>query len=203
MEEPATHRAGHRERLLEAAIQCLEQEGYARTTARDLVAASGTNLASIGYHFGSKEHLLNVALTEAFRRWLEPLVALAADGGAATPLARLERSLAAVTSSLDERRGLVAACVEAWAQAPHSDDLRGEMTASYESFRRAIAGIAHDAFAEVGRADGIDADTLAVLLIAIFDGLLVRVQLDPEQVPSASRLLGAAATALAALTVQR
>jgi AcrR family transcriptional regulator len=80
---------GHRERLLEAAIACLEEKGYARTTSRDLVAASGTNLASIGYHFGSKEGLLNVAMVEAFQRWLKPLVALAAEPGPATPLERL------------------------------------------------------------------------------------------------------------------
>ena len=79
----------HRERLIEAAIACLQEKGYARTTSRDLVAASGTNLASIGYHFDSKEHLLNVAVTEAFQRWLKPLIALAAEPGPATPLERL------------------------------------------------------------------------------------------------------------------
>ncbi|MGH3839469.1 MAG: TetR family transcriptional regulator, partial [Pseudonocardiaceae bacterium] len=40
---------GHREALLDGARRCLLERGYARTTARDLVAASGTNLASIGY----------------------------------------------------------------------------------------------------------------------------------------------------------
>ena len=49
---------GHREELLAAARRLLETKGYARITARDLVADSGTNLASIGYHFGSKEGLL-------------------------------------------------------------------------------------------------------------------------------------------------
>ena len=38
--------------------------GYARTTARDIAAAAGTSLAAIGYHFGSKEALLSVALIE-------------------------------------------------------------------------------------------------------------------------------------------
>jgi AcrR family transcriptional regulator len=50
---------GHREALLAGARRCLLERGYARTTARDLVAASDTNLASIGYHFGSNEALLN------------------------------------------------------------------------------------------------------------------------------------------------
>lgn len=48
---------GHREDLLEGAKRCLLEKGYARTTARDIGAASGTNLASIGYHYGSKEAL--------------------------------------------------------------------------------------------------------------------------------------------------
>jgi len=51
-----------RDQLLEGALLCLQTKGYARTTARDIAAASGANLASIGYHFGSKEGLLNAAV---------------------------------------------------------------------------------------------------------------------------------------------
>jgi AcrR family transcriptional regulator len=196
-------RSSHRERLLEAAIVCLQERGYAHTTARDLVAESGTNLASIGYHFGSKEHLLNVALTEAFRRWLVPVVALAAAPGPATPLERLERSLVGVIASLEDKRGLVSACLEAWAQARRSEDLRHELNATYADFRAVIAGVTRDAFAQTGVTgvtERVDAEAIAVLLIAIFDGLLVRAQLDPEHLPSSARLLGAAAGALAALT---
>jgi AcrR family transcriptional regulator len=202
MSEEVGRGPGHRERLLEAAIVCLQEKGYARTTARDLVAASGTNLASIGYHFGSKEHLLNVALTEAFHRWLKPLVALAAEPGPATPLERLQRSLAGVTDTLEENRALIAACLEAWAQLAHSEDLRAEMRTSYEEFRRVIAGTTRDAFAEIGSTD-VDVDALAALIIALFDGLLVQWQLDPERALSAERLTGAAQGALAALAAQR
>ncbi|MFI6350029.1 TetR/AcrR family transcriptional regulator [Streptomyces sp. NPDC050560] len=49
---------GHREDLLEGAKRCLLDKGFARTTARDIVRESGTNLASIGYHYGSKDALL-------------------------------------------------------------------------------------------------------------------------------------------------
>ncbi|MFC9243329.1 TetR/AcrR family transcriptional regulator [Streptomyces sp. NPDC057136] len=60
---------GHREDLLEGAKRCLLEKGYARTTARDIVAASGTNLASIGYHYGSKEALLNLAFLKVTEEW--------------------------------------------------------------------------------------------------------------------------------------
>lgn len=190
--------SGHRERLLEAAIVCLQEKGYARTTSRDLVAASGTNLASIGYHFGSKEHLLNVAVTEAFQRWLKPLVALAAEPGPAMPLERLGRTLNGVMDTLEENRPLITACLEAWAQLARSEDLRAEMLTSYEDFRMVIARTTRDAFAEIG-STGVDADALAVLIIALFDGLLVQWQLDPSGSPSAARLIDAAQSAVVAL----
>jgi AcrR family transcriptional regulator len=177
----------HRERLIEAAIACLQEKGYARTTSRDLVAASGTNLASIGYHFDSKEHLLNVAVTEAFQRWLKPLIALAAEPGPATPLERLGRTLSGVMDTLEENRPLITACLEAWAQLARSED-----------FHMVIAGTARDAFAEIGSPQ-VDADALAVLIIALFDGLLVQWQLDPSGSPSAQRLIEAAQGAVVAL----
>jgi AcrR family transcriptional regulator len=189
---------GHRERLLEAAIVCLQEKGYARTTARDLVAASGTNLASIGYHFGSKQRLLDIAVGEAFQRWLKPLVALAAEPGPAAPLERLQRSMAGAMDSLEENRALVAACLEAWAQMPRSEGLRAEMAATYYDFHSTIAATTWEAFAEIGATD-VDADALAALIIALFDGLLVQWQLDPERLPSAERLTAAAQGALAAL----
>lgn len=195
--------ANHRERLLEAAITCLQTKGYARTTARDLVAASGTNLASIGYHFGSKEHLLNVAVTEAFRRWLEPVVALAAEASGDSPLERLQRSLLGVFDTLEENRALVTSCIEAWAQLEHAEDLRAEMSASYEDFHVVIARTTREAFAEIGVDEGIDAEALAFLFIAFFDGLLVRWQLRPDSMPSAERLIQAIAGALIALAGPR
>lgn len=56
---------GNREKLLEAARQCLFAKGYERTTVRDLASAAGVSMAAIGYHFGSKEALLNQVLFEA------------------------------------------------------------------------------------------------------------------------------------------
>lgn len=62
---------GHREDLLEGAKKCLVEKGFVRTTARDIVKASGANLASIGYHYGSKDALLTQAFTELMEEWGE------------------------------------------------------------------------------------------------------------------------------------
>ena len=68
-----------------AARRLLEQRGYAHITARDLVAESDTNLASIGYHFGSKAGLLNAAIESAFEDWTDQLAALVMADPHATP----------------------------------------------------------------------------------------------------------------------
>src|SRR3954471_22015475 len=82
-----------REDLLEGAKRCLLEKGYARTTARDVVAASGTNLGSIGYHYGSLEALLNAAVMAAIDEFADELSHAMTAGvdPNATPRERFER----------------------------------------------------------------------------------------------------------------
>ncbi|HWV34179.1 MAG TPA: helix-turn-helix domain-containing protein [Thermomicrobiales bacterium] len=65
---------GNREDLLVGARKCLLDKGYVQTTARDIATASGVSLAAIGYHFGTKEKLLQEAMAEANAEWGERLV---------------------------------------------------------------------------------------------------------------------------------
>ncbi len=60
---------GNREALIEGAKSCLMEKGYSRTTARDIATEAGVSLAAIGYHFGSKEALLNEAMRQALDEW--------------------------------------------------------------------------------------------------------------------------------------
>ena len=64
---------GNREDLIAGAKRCLIEKGYARTTARDIAAASGVSLAAIGYHFGSKDALMNQAIYEFVGDWATEL----------------------------------------------------------------------------------------------------------------------------------
>ncbi len=70
---------GHKEDLLDGAKKMLIERGYANTTARDIVAASHTNLASIGYHYGSLDALLTQAMIEMMGEWGEKFAAASAE----------------------------------------------------------------------------------------------------------------------------
>jgi AcrR family transcriptional regulator len=202
---------GHREDLLAAARRCLETRGYARTTARDLVAESGTNLASIGYHFGSKEALLNEAMGVSFQEWAERVRSLAlAIGPSGDPMSHrpseapaersgderlsvLAASWEAMLASFAEYRGLAVAFTEALAQAERQPGLRAQLAVIYEQSRASVAEMISDA---LGLQDSAQARALATFQIVICDGLLVQWLLDPDATPSGAELTAALRQAL-------
>ena len=117
---------GHREDLLEGAKRCLYEKGYARTTARDIVAASGTNLGSIGYHYGSTQALMNAAMLGAMQDWGDAVAAALAAGGD-TGEDRLTGFWRRVIGTIDTHRQLWLASIEAMLQGEHAPDLRAQM----------------------------------------------------------------------------
>src|SRR5438309_9834748 len=121
----------NRDQLIKGAMKCLRTKGYARTTARDIAKASDANLASIGYHFGSKEELLNEAMIRIFKRrnWRVGESTLVSQD--ASPLERLTALFRAAGEVFDAPRPLFVAFVEAIAQAEHSNELREQMAAHY------------------------------------------------------------------------
>src|SRR3982751_5066696 len=48
-----------KQKILDAAEQLVAEQGYAATSLRQIIASAGVNLASIHYHFGSKDELLH------------------------------------------------------------------------------------------------------------------------------------------------
>src|SRR5438874_2856664 len=107
----------HRDQLLEGAIKCLRSKGYTRTTARDIARAANANLASIGYHFGSKEALLNEAITRACEEWTTRLGQVAFASGSESPLEQMGASWIAMLSSFQELRPVLVGLVEAVGQS--------------------------------------------------------------------------------------
>jgi AcrR family transcriptional regulator len=48
-----------KQKILDAAERLIAEQGYAATSLRQIIGEAGVNLASVHYHFGSKEELLN------------------------------------------------------------------------------------------------------------------------------------------------
>lgn len=105
--------------LLAAARTCLLNKGYADTSVRDLIGESGTNLASINYHFGSKEALLNQALFDLNGEWGELLF-----GAVAAPDLSATERWQRVIDSIAGNRAMWFVNFEAISMAQHNDTIR-------------------------------------------------------------------------------
>ncbi|MFC4588878.1 TetR/AcrR family transcriptional regulator [Sphaerisporangium corydalis] len=193
---------GNREDLLAGAKRCLYEKGYARTTARDIAAASGVvSLAAIGYHYGSKEALLNAALQQAMEEWGDDLgrtLATETDPDL-TPEERFTATWAAVIRSVTENRSLWAVQFELIAHNKTMPEMRERLT---ESSRQARAGLV-ELFAGLGRAaddDDKGTDLAGSLYQALLIGVAAQWLVDPETAPSARDLVAALRTVTTALS---
>jgi AcrR family transcriptional regulator len=116
---------GNREDLLAAAERCLHEKGYARTTSRDVATEAGVSLAAIGYHFGSKEALLNAALRQALEKWGDDIGRAMAEGATGQSSAgQFEDAWTSVIRSFGSTHPLWAIQFELIAQLNRTPELR-------------------------------------------------------------------------------
>lgn len=177
---------GHREDLLAGAKRCLYEKGFARTTARDIVAASGTNLGSIGYHYGSTPALMQAAMLSAIEDWGDVLgAALATDGAdeAADPLVRYWQR---VIGSMRSHRQLWLASVEAMIQSEHSAELRAQLAEGMEQGRSGLAAMLTGQDEET--LDEQTVRTIGSVAMALMSGVLTQLLTDPARAPSAEQI---------------
>lgn len=174
---------GNREELLAGAKRCLSEKGYGRTTARDIAAASGVSLAAIGYHFGSKDALLNIVLIEAMGDWGETLGAAPAEtaGLELTPEERFVASWDRVLGTFAESRGLWKAQFEAIAQVDHLPEIAKALGEAQGDARLGLSALFQ------GKAEVPDTEeehSRGAFLQALLAGVAVQWLIAPDRVPT-------------------
>lgn len=99
---PRSDGAATRARILEYAGELFAAQGLAATTSKAIAARAEVDLASINYHFDSREGLYRAVLVEAHRRFieLEQLEGIAAD--AAPAEAKLAMLLEAIVGRIGD-----------------------------------------------------------------------------------------------------
>jgi AcrR family transcriptional regulator len=161
----------NRATLVEGALRCLERLPPEQITARVIAAEAGANLASITYHFGSKENLVTEAAITGLDRWLAEIGDRLAGLGTADLAERFRRAHEAVELTRREHLGLARNYVAALAMGQHDSRVRETLAAGFHRSREEVAallGLGSD------RA-GIDC---AGLVLSMFHGLLIQVLLD-------------------------
>jgi AcrR family transcriptional regulator len=177
---------GHKEDLLDGAMRCLEEKGFARTTARDIVKASGANLASIGYHYGSKDALLAqayIALVEAHSDDFDSGAGLTAPDGS---LDRFQEVLGNVIKSMTRPDSIWHLGIELVVLRDKMPAVREHVAQSQREGGRGMIALFQGGAEPPADDPGVD--TLGKLYMTLMSGLISQYMLDPETAPTAAEL---------------
>ncbi|MFB6521133.1 TetR/AcrR family transcriptional regulator [Streptomyces sp. NPDC056401] len=175
---------GNREDLLAGARRCLEEKGYLRTTVRDIASAAQVSMAAIGYHFGTREVLLNQALFAAMDEWAAGSGRLAGQGDTARE--RYADTWDRKIRDFGEMRWLWTASVEAFVHAQSSPELLAVLAEGQRHNRRMVAAQLRGVPVEEVTEE--DVRSLGSVHIALLTGVMVQCLTDPEHAPDGRAL---------------
>ncbi|MGW4567771.1 TetR/AcrR family transcriptional regulator [Streptomyces sp. NPDC004561] len=179
---------GHREDLLEGAKRCLLDKGFLRTTARDIVKESGTNLASIGYHYGSKDALLvqaYVSLIQGVGEGFDP----ALSGEFTQPPGSLERFREAwevIIRTVPESRAIWLLSFELMFQDDRLGEVRKLLAEAQKEGRSGLVPL----FSGIPEAE-LDQETVETegrFYMTLLNGLMVQWLFDADSATDAGQL---------------
>lgn len=171
----------NRDALIEGTLRCLERLPAERVTARAIAEESGANLASIGYHFGSKDDLVTSAIIEGLDRWLAEIEHGLRELRSSAPAARFRRAASIIERTRQRHTGLARNFFTALAKAPHDARVREQLAAGFHRTRPRIT-----ALFDLG--DDQAGHDAAGLVLAQFYGLLLQTLLDPTLAIDGNRL---------------
>jgi AcrR family transcriptional regulator len=177
--KPATLTA-RKNHILQAALTRFASQGYHDTTVDDIAREADLSKGSIYVHFDSKKELFLSAFVWFFDEF-GVFDARDAVGSSAYEklLCVLGRSITAITSEAF-LQGLQL-LVEVWAKNARDSDMKKAAETLYTQFSQPLIEII-----QTGSEDGefvpVHAPTLASILLAILDGLIVQVIIDPTAV---------------------
>ncbi|WP_320776577.1 TetR/AcrR family transcriptional regulator [Streptomyces sp. CRN 30] len=175
---------GHREDLLEGAQRCLLAKGFVRTTARDIVKESGTNLASIGYHYGSKDALL----AQAYVAMVENL-SEAFDGevhGAPGSLERFASAWSNIVGTMRDPGSMWRLSMEIVTMGDRLPEVRDHLARAQREGSRGLVTLFMG-----GREEDVPeetVDTLGAFYTTLMMGLMAQWTFDPKTAPEAEQL---------------
>jgi len=150
-------------------------------TARAIAKESGANLASITYHFGSKDVLVTEAVITGLDRWLEEVSSRMFDVERADVWTRFLAAAEAVESTRQIHAGLSSSFLAATAHARHDETVRRLIVEGVQRTRRQVAQL-------IGFGDDAVGFDTGGLVLSMFYGLMFQALLDPDLAIEGDRL---------------
>ncbi len=158
-----------RQKLIQATLDCLYEEGAARTTTNLIAERAGVSRGALTHHYASKEDLITDALVKLLR-------------DATADIRRLAERLRAEEIDLDGFLDalcdmflghLLMVTLEHVTEARHNESLRGRMVDVVKQFHAELDAIWREFFHAAGASDR-DIETTLNMTLCLFRGMGVQ-----------------------------
>jgi AcrR family transcriptional regulator len=165
--------------LVEAARRVLIRDGVGRLTMRAVAAEAGVLLGTVTYVFKSKEMLLRAVIEDVTAEIAEVLKSSADTGRGLEHAIRhgLDRFWATL---VEEQEGLQIIQYELVIYALRTLGLESLARWQYDRYARIVAAWCQEAASNAGETCAVPFDTLARVLVAGVDGLILQYVCDPD-----------------------
>ncbi|MGE6760251.1 TetR/AcrR family transcriptional regulator [Corallococcus interemptor] len=179
----AERRESTRRKLLDATIETLVEQGYARLTTVEVAKRAGVSQGALFTHFETKEELLAVAVEHLFPRLIQDFLA----GVGARPSGRDRVGAAVDMLWAAYQRPELQAAIELYVAARTSPDLQKALAAVDGPHRQNLHRVARELFPDVA-ATHPDFDDVVELALDAVQGAAVGGAARPED-PAHRRML--------------
>ena len=182
--------------ILDAAMEVFSRLGFGKARMDDIVRESGLSKGAIYWYFKSKDSIIAAILDRIFSREHRALQdVLIGEGTVSDRLTRLVRKSAQHTMSLKFSIPLM---FEFYALAAHHEPVRSALQRYYDTYRNDLARLIQEGV-DSGEFAPVDADKVALSIIATIEGLILLWTIDPERVFLEEDVLGAVDIIIAGL----
>ena len=165
--------------LVAAAQAVLIRDGVGRLTLRAVAKEAGVLLGTVTYVFPSKEMLLR-AVIEDVAAGIAEVLKSSADTGRGLEHAIRDGVQRFWTTLVEDQEGLQIIQYELTTYALRTPGLQSMARWQYDRYARIVAAWCQEAASKAGETCAVPFDTLARVLVAAVDGLILQFVCDPD-----------------------
>ncbi|ONI72118.1 TetR family transcriptional regulator [Kribbella sp. ALI-6-A] len=195
----AEHRLARREQIVQAALHCVAENGFHKTTMADVIRESGLSAGAVYGYFRSKDEIIAAIADQALSAVDELFEGILSTEDPLSPAEAMRVVLDHVVKTAERSGGDVTRVgLQAWAESVHNPTIAAVAREKYTILRTHYTAVARRAQLDGTLPSDVDPEHVAQVLFGMLPGFILQRLLLGDVTPESytaglNALLGSAA----------
>ncbi|MEV6281449.1 TetR/AcrR family transcriptional regulator [Kribbella sp. NPDC051770] len=171
----AEHRVARREQIVTAALTCVSEHGFHKTTMADVIRESGLSAGAVYGYFRSKDEIIAAIADQALGTVDDLFAEILSTEEPLTPAEAMRRVLVHVVAIAERPGGDITRIgLQAWAEAVHNPAIGAIAREKYKMLRGHYLRVVRRAQADGTVAADVDPEHVAQALFGLLPGFILQ-----------------------------